>query len=136
MSSLRGAVRRFSADIHHLSPPTCPTLTFPPFLCLPSPTPSARHFLFVTVPPFDLTPLGLDGSHHDEFVSWTHIWNFRMRSMIKSYSSTFPEMEARIWDMNESLTEVSEPAPSSCRPTFPGQGKAEVVQDCKTKPRR
>ncbi|ORY73606.1 SGNH hydrolase-type esterase domain-containing protein [Leucosporidium creatinivorum] len=75
-------------------------------------TRGARHFLFVTVPPFDRTPLGLDGSHHDEFVSWGHIWNFRMRSMIKSYSDTFPEMEARIWDMNECLTEIIDNAKS------------------------
>lgn len=33
--------------------------------------------------------------------------------MITSYSTTFPEIEARIWDMDEALTEVSLPAPKT-----------------------
>lgn len=92
---------------------------------------TARQFLFVTVPPFSRTPLGLDGSYHAEFVRWVHIWNFRFAQMVGSFAQTFPEMHVRVWDMHQELNEVSSTAPSERRmKSLRGKRDRSSTQPC------
>ncbi|KAK4048666.1 hypothetical protein OIV83_004636 [Microbotryomycetes sp. JL201] len=76
-------------------------------------TGGARHFLLMPVPPFDRTPLAMNGAHHSKFVEWVHMWNFRFFDVVSTFQTDNPKLNVQVWDWHSVLDEILDNAKSA-----------------------